>query len=1195
MIRKLSDNEKLNPTVVIELESRLLRQETLLDEFNECQAAIETVDDSEENRNEGNNQPILQKTSLGWVISGTVMSKNNLNIPNSTFCNLSTNVDVQQQLQKFWEIEDSSFSSPNLSAEEKRCEDIFCETVTRNEEGRFIVTIPLKEPISRLGESKQLALNRFESLEIKFRKNPKFYEMYSKFMAEYENLGHMTRVVESSVNNPVSYFLPHHGVLNENSATTKLRVVFDGSAPSKSGWSFNDLQLVGPTIQNDLLAILLRFRKHKIVICADVEKMYRQVLVKPEQRNLQQILWRSNTSENIHSYTLNTVTYGTSSAPYLAIRCLIQLANDHQNSHPEVSEVIKTDFYVDDLISGADTPREAIELGSEISHILGKGCFKLHKWISNDESVLNVFQGSSPVSNVMQLGAKEQTKTLGLYWVFKSDVLKYNIRSVSESKILTKRKILSDISRIFDPLGLLSPCVITAKILLQLLWTYKLSWDDELPSEFHTKWIRFRNQLSVLNRLEIPRHVVCTSPINIQLHGFADAAQNAYGACLYVRSIDSNGVVYTSLLCSKSKVAPVKLVTIPRLELCAALVLSQLVNKVKSSMNMNFDKIVLWSDSTITLHWIKMIPNLLQTFVANRVTQIQNLTKSCIWRHVRSGDNPADLLSRGIDPNQLCDSNIWWQGPNWLCENETIWPNACPDLYDDNALELKKHVSCVVSQQAEHFPFHRFSNFKRLQRTLAYCLRFAHNSRYPESRKIGSLSATELNDAVTCLVRISPQETFPKDFKNLESQTSVTPKSTLLRLNPFTDNLGILRVGGRLQMSNFGYEKKHPVLLSSKHILTKLLFSHEHIRLLHASPQLLLSSIRESYWPIGGRKLAKQIVHQCVRCFRVKPTQTAPIMGVLPSSRVQQKPAFHTVGVDYAGPIMIKDKKGRGCKPIKSYICLFICFTTRAIHFELVSDLTTESFIGAFRIFVSRRGKPHEVYSDNGTNFVGAAFELAKFLLIQNESLTESFALEGIKWKFIPAHSPHFGGYWEAGVKSTKYHLRRVLSNSLLTFEEMYTTLTQIEAVLNSRPLTPISSDPNDYDVLTPAHFLIGQRITALPDPNLKEIPENRLSKFQRAQQLQQHFWTRWSKEYVSELQQRVKWNQQSTPLRKGAMVVIKEDHLPPLFWRLGRITQLFPGPDNVSRVALIKTKNGEVKRCFSKICVLPVDVSETP
>lgn len=315
-------------------------------------------------------------------------------------------------------------------------------------------------------------------------------------------------------------------------------------------------------------------------------------------------------------------------------------------------------------------------------------------------------------------------------------------------------------------------------------------------------------------------------------------------------------------------------------------------------------------------------------------------------------------------------------------------------------------------------------------------------------------------------------------------------------------------------------------------------------------------------------------------------------MGNLPKDRVTPSPPFQVCGVDYAGPFLTRDRRARGYKTYKCYICLFVCFSTKAIHVELVSDLTSECFLAALKRFVARRGRPQKIYSDNGTTFVGANSEMTSFynfLKLQSEKIQSYSSNEGIRWSFIPARSPHFGGIWEAGVKSVKANLKRVIGNAVLTFELFNTLLTQIEATLNSRPLSPLSNDPSDLNPLTPAHFLVGRTLTAIPEPDYISKPINRLSHYQQCQQMHQHFWQRWSKEYLHELQQRRKWSGETTKVDLGNLVLLIEDNQPPLRWKIGRITHLHPGADGIVRVVTVKTATSEVKRAIQKLCVLPI------
>lgn len=721
---------------------------------------------------------------------------------------------------------------------------------------------------------------------------------------------------------------------------------------------------------------------------------------------------------------------------------------------------------------------------------------------------------------------------------------------------------------------------------MQKIWLLKLDWDDELPEDITKSWLQLKTDLTSLNDLQVKRHVICKNHVSIELHGFCDASQKTYAACIYMRSIDRDNKVHVSLLCAKTKVAPVKQkLTAPRLELCSALLLSRLLKKVSDALSINYD-IHLWCDSQIVLCWIQTQSTLLKQFVANRVKEIQTLTKPSHWKYVNTKENPADIASRGMLPSILIKSILWWHGPHWLTCEKSQWPIFSSEITMPMP-EMKKQFITLSTIETVSFPFNRYSNLITVKRVMAYCLRFLNRNSSGEP-----LTASELEVSLNRLLKIAQSQSFPEEIHLLRKDKALGKSNKLSSLSPFLDNDGLLRVGGRLNNSDLPFDAKHPILISGKHHLTRLIFLDAHKKLLHAGPQLLLATVRRSYWATSGMTTAKVITRNCITCFKLKPASFNPIMADLPQRRVNISNPFHTTGVDYAGPFIIKDRKGRGCKLIKGYICLFVCFTSKAVHIELVTSLSSESFIAALRRFVCRRGKPSHIYSDNATNFTAANKELVhlqNFVYGIRDEIQNHCANEHIQWHFIPPGSPHFGGIWESGIKSTKFHLYRVLNNTKLTFEEFYTVIVQIEATLNSRPLYPLSPDPNDLQPLTPSHFFIGRPLTTVSDPKLEEIPMNRLARFQFLQQLNQGFWKRWSTEYLSHLQQRFKWTESITNIPVGSLVLIKHENLAPCHWPLGRIVEVHPGNDGVVRVATLKTTRGLLKRAVHKLCPLPL------
>ncbi|XP_062538332.1 uncharacterized protein LOC134206617 [Armigeres subalbatus] len=1025
-------------------------------------------------------------------------------------------------------------------------------------------------------------------------------------MDEYARLGHMRKVEDFAKETVKRCYLPHHPVVKEASTTTKVRVVFDASCKTSSGVSLNEALLVGPVVQDDLRSIILRSRTKQILLVSDVEKMFRQILITPTDRALQTILYRFTPDEEVAVYELNTVTYGTKSAPFLATRTLQQLATDEEVRYPLAAKAILEDVYMDDVITGVNDISTAISLRIQLTRIMESGGFRLRKWSCNVPAVLEgvptedlAIQDNTGVD----LDPEQSVKTLGLTWMPASDTLRFQFQvpPLDLGSPLTKRQILSLIATLFDPLGLIGATTVSAKIFMQLLWTLRdangdrLGWDQPVPSTVGEAWQKFHGKLDFLNQIRVDRCVLIPNAVSVELHCFSDASEKAYGGCIYVRSQDVNGTIHVRLLSSRSKVAPLRSQSIPRLELCGALLLSQMYETVRNSIKMPVPTFF-WTDSTCVLRWIAAPPTTWTTFVANRVAKIQTLTEGWNWKHVRGVDNPADLISRGMLPDEIVHNDLWWKGPNWLQNVPEMWPSETTEDSREGEEERRRTaVVCTLSSVGEFNDSYlsKFGSFTDLIRRAAYWLRLMKLLRSSKDKRhrSGFLSTSELKAAEHTIIRNIQREVFDEEIKALKKNESVSRKSPLRWFHPYVDEEGIMRVGGRLKNSRESESTKHPAVLPARHQFTRMLLKHYHERLMHAGPQLLLGVVRLQYWPLGGRNVVRQIVHQCIRCFRTKPSTIQQFMGELPSSRVTVSRPFSKTGVDYFGPVYIRPAPRRAA--VKAYVSLFICMCTKAVHLELVSDLSTEKFLQALRRFVARRGRPSDIYSDNGTNFVGARNKLSELFKLMkdrehHDQITSELAGDGIQWHFNPPSAPHFGGLWEAAVRSAKTHLLKVIGENVIAAEDFGTLLSQVESCLNSRPLTPLSDDPDDLEPLTPAHFLVGSSLQAIPEVELLSIPSNRLNNYQFIQQKLQQFWVRWRQEYLCQLQARTKRWKPAITVQKGQLVVIRDENLPPIRWKMGRIVAVHPGDDNVVRVVTLKTAAGELKRPVEKICVLP-------
>ena len=508
----------------------------------------------------------------------------------------------------------------------------------------------------------------------------------------------------------------------------------------------------------------------------------------------------------------------------------------------------------------------------------------------------------------------------------------------------------------------------------------------------------------------------------------------------------------------------------------------------------------------------------------------------------------------------------------------------------DSIYKKKRQVHVVTAVNNNWIT--RFSKLPKLLRVTAYCKRFITNCRLPhKQRSLLHLSAKEIQDALLIFVKCVQGDIYCKEIKSLQEKHEISNKSNIKSLTPFLDKDGLLRVGGRLQHSKLCYDNIHQLILPQSHHFTKLVVEAQHVKLLHAGPQLLISSIREQFWIPNIKKLIRAVLHRCLKCYRLKAKVSQQLMGQLPSSRCQPSHPFQVTGVDYAGPLSIRLGAPRSKTTCKAYIAVFVCFSTKAVHLEVVTSLTTEAFLAALRRFISRRGMPSEIQSDHGTNFQGAAHQLHKlYELLQskehNHKVQAFLADNCCSWKFIPPHAPHFGGIWEAAVKSMKFHLKRVIGDQVYTYEEISTFLTQVEACMNSRPLYQLPEDPHGPTVLTPGHFLIGRALTQLPAPVFDNI--SAISRWQQQQQRVQQFWTRWSKDYLQELQQRRRWKETFENIKPGQLVLLKEDNVLPLNWPIGIVEQIYHGYDNHVRVISVRTSKGVFKRPISKVVLLP-------
>ncbi|XP_045453524.1 uncharacterized protein LOC123662768 [Melitaea cinxia] len=676
------------------------------------------------------------------------------------------------------------------------------------------IKVPLQQVNFELGESFHLAYTRFLNLEKRLHMDPTLFYQYKNFIDQYVELNHGEYCDINSYDmskDPV-YFLPHHAVIKQNAVTTKLRAVFDGSMQTNKKISLNDILLNGPVVQKDLFDILIAFRLESYFFICDIKKMFRCIDLDPSYRPLQNILWSESPEQDIRCIQLKTVIYGLKSSSYLATRCLIELAARYKDQFPLASSILENNTYVDDILANSCSEEQLLRMQTELIQLLSLGGFELHKWASNCNSVLKNVNKNCQNLNELDLQKHEiYVKTLGITFDIEKDVFKSTCPDSYISRNDSKRDILSYISKFYDPLGLIGPIFVHAKVIMQKLWATNTGWDSTPPDDIRHTWVNFTKSLTQMEPLSITRCVKLSNSITTQLIGFADASSVAYGCCLYLRSIDAQDNVLVQLLCSKSRINPLrKKLTIPRLELNAALLLAKLCKKVLNTLSnkININKTYLFSDSQIALAWLRTDDAKLQTYVANRVRAIRELSENCHWQYVNTEDNPSDCLSRGLQPHELKEHNLWWHGPPFLQNKSHTFqssavlavPTQLSDLKTDNT------ILCAAATTTDSSIFERlkkFSSINKMTRVLAYVIRFCKNIKPQANKQQGFLKAFELNRSLMMIVKHEQEQYFSTEIKSLKSQKELT--GNLKALTPFLDANGLMRIEGCRYNSTNGF------------------------------------------------------------------------------------------------------------------------------------------------------------------------------------------------------------------------------------------------------------------------------------------------------------------------------------------------------------------------------------------------------
>ena len=883
--------------------------------------------------------PVAVKTSLGWTLMGVLRDVSSSKSFHSLHTSFETIAD--SYMEQFWTTEGfGTYKSSSCHSVEDMQALNKLQDETKLVNGKYQVPMLWKkndEP--ELHNNYSLARKRFEYLQSKFRKDPGLEKMYRTSVNDYIEQGYAEHVCKDTTNETV-WYLPHHPVTNPNKPG-RVRAVFDAAASYK-GKSLNDTLVTGPDLLNNLVGVITRFRRYPYVITGDVEAMFHQVRVPENERRYLRFLWSQNTNERPKVYQMTSHIFGAKDSPCCASYALRRTAVDNKDKYSaEAVKSINRDFYMDDLLKSLQSAEMAMSLIDEIPKLVKEGGFRLTKLYCNHAEVLHHVPVEERAKSKDARLESDVERTLGVYWDTKEDCFTFKL-NVRESQ-MTKRGLLKVTSSIFDPLGFLSPFVLRAKILIQELWRQKVDWDEDLTDSMKTCWQEWLEELKQIQMFKLRRCFILDDEcIDIQVHIFTDASDLAFGATAYLRVEKQNKEVDCLLIMSKSRLAPIKKLTTPRLELQGAVLGVRLSHHVDAEIDLQVSSINYWTDSKTVLQYLNNETKRFKTFVANRVQEIRDTTIPNQWRYVPGKENPADLATKPYPIADIIDGHKWKEGPLFLSNGPEFWPKQIhldEISTDDKEIKVK---SVLVIKKAENscFEFDRYSCWKTLKRIMGWLLRFIHNISNKE-KKTGKLSAQEISDAILKIVFVVQTEEF----------SCKKSRKKLLQLTPITDEKGLLRVGGRLKHASIPYSSKHQLILPKVNRVSELILCHYHNENAHGGYQHTLSVSRQKYWIIGGRTIAKRIVKRCIFCRKRDAKASIQLMADLPPERLGiMQPAFYNTGVDFFGPYQVKIKRSRH----KRWGVLFTCLAIRAVHIEVCESLETDAFINVLRRFIAR-------------------------------------------------------------------------------------------------------------------------------------------------------------------------------------------------------------------------------------------------
>lgn len=1145
------------------------------------------------------NEPVAIKTPLGWVILGPTPRDNKAKFSCSQQVEDTNKFDAKLDVlvERFFQLETEGvrpLTSGVLSSDEKRA--VFIVEQTMKQTGnRYEIGLFWKHDNVQLPTSYNMAHRRLMQFEQKLMKQPELKQFVNDRLKLLTDAGHVRKATPRDLSTKWSrvWYVPPLVVIHPSKG--KPRLVFDAAA-EVNGVSLNTVQIAGPNLLIPLAGPLFRIRQYSIGVSGDHRDMFTQIRISEADQQCQRFLWRDlDTSREPQVYIHQAMLFGSKASPFSAQIVKNSHAKKYANVHPEAVDALINGTFVDDYADSRKTVEEAARVTNAAIDIMSKISLDLVNFQSNSTALLKQLPRSNVKPEFVDLDLQRNqpdnvVKILGLNWDTNQDLLLYRMQeSLLHPAIIngdksTKRQLLSAIMRIFDPLGQISHFTIQGRILLQDAWRSKISWDEHLPEPIRRRLAEWAQLLvDQVTKLRFQRCYTEHDPdeATIDLHIFTDASENAMGATAYFRIRSRNDVKVTQVM-AKSKAMPLRGLSVPQGELVAAVMGARLAKTVSELHTYLIQNVTFWTDSKCVLAQLKT-ERKLKTFFAVRVNEILENTSIRQWRYVPSALNPADYATKW-HADSLSQHNIWFDGPTFLKEPENCWPTQT--FPNEEELVVATSIAQTTTHEIPVFPLLKcmkpsiVGKWTRLVKVLAFRISFILIKFMRRPKPESFIDPVTIKKAENYIFASIQADAFKHDYLQLKTHLNVEKNSKLYKLSPFLDEAGVIRLQSRLQMSPLTYSARNPAILPTNHPWVELLIKHFHDLHDHSGEEQIITSIRTKAWILNIRTAVRRVAKDCQECKNRRAKPNVPRMADLPICRVNipSYPFEHT-GTDVFGPIELSTgRKGT----VKRWVIIFVCMTYRAVHLEMLYDMTADEVLQALEEFQATRGRPKHMYSDQGTNFKGAYHLLHNDLRRLRHQVGETAAAKyDIAWHFNPPYSPHFGGVWERLIKSIKSGLNFSKTVKRRPTERIFRrALKAVEGRMNARPLTTTPIDPDNPIPLTPNQLILGHS-NEYGSPHVVERgEENSLFGYRRVKYLQQLMFQRWLREYLPVIMKRGKWfERQQEPLKSGDIALVVDRNSDRDNWHMVEVERTFPGNDGEVRVVEIRFPNNKRRR----------------